>query len=348
MKKPRESTLKRLRRRSGMFALDGMRLWGRLVAGRLSRQEGWIRARNRMDRLIPAPDGPGVACDWRWTRDLAVCREFRWAGAALLREALRAHPIELRDAVTCGERVPDASFVIGHRGRHRLPHLLATIRSIAGQADAMCEIVVVEQSDEPFVAKHLPKGVRLLEMRVPPGAPYNRSAAFNAGVRAARADVVILHDGDLLVPRDYVRRTMNRVDEGFEVIDMKRFVFYLDEESSARAEAPGAAGARVDAVVQNLLGGGSLAVRRDAYFEIGGLDEAFVGWGGEDEEFWSRAVTRRVWPFAELPFVHLWHAPQPMKRSPDNPTAHLLRERLSTPVDVRIAALVSTGGGFRR
>lgn len=332
---------KRLRRTGAILVLDGIRLAGRLIAGRWSGQETWIRMRNRMDRLISAPDGPGVTCDWKWSRDLAVCREFPAAGTWLMREALRFHPVDLKDPVELRTAAPEVSFVIGHRGRDRLPQLLATIRSLAGQVDVRSEIIVVEQSNEPILANLLPERIRLLETRTPPGAAYNRSAAFNAGVLAAKAPVVILHDGDILAPRDYALRALHRIREGFDFVDMKRFVFYLNEVASARAARAGIVDGGVEAAVQNLLGGGSVAARKDAYLAIGGFDEEFVGWGGEDEEFWDRASTRRVWAFAELPFVHLWHAPQPMKRSPENPTANLLRKRLATPAVARIAELVS-------
>jgi hypothetical protein len=43
------------------------------------------------------------------------------------------------------------------------------------------------------------------------------------------------------------------------------------------------------------------------------MDEDFMGWGGEDVEFWGRVCTRRVWNYGFLPILHLWHAPQPGK-----------------------------------
>jgi GT2 family glycosyltransferase len=62
--------------------------------------------------------------------------------------------------------------------------------------------------------------------------------------------------------------------------------------------------------------GGTIAVRRQTFDEIGGFDEEFVGWGGEDNEFFDRCLSRRFWRHAHLPFVHLWHAEQPRKDDP--------------------------------
>ena len=66
-----------------------------------------------------------------------------------------------------------------------------------------------------------------------------------------------------------------------------------------------------EVIVQNLEGGGSVATTREAFESIGGMDESFIGWGGEDNEFWQRAQTCRVWPYGYLPIVHLWRPSQP-------------------------------------
>ena len=91
--------------------------------------------------------------------------------------------------------------------------------------------------------------------------------------------------------------------------------------------------------MQNAEAGGSLAMARSAFFAIGGYDESFIGWGGEDNEFWERAQTRRVWPFGYLPMVHLWHAAQPRKTDPDNPTLRHYEALSRIAVDKRIAEL---------
>ena len=92
--------------------------------------------------------------------------------------------------------------------------------------------------------------------------------------------------------------------------------------------------------MQNAEAGGSLAVARSAFFEIGGYDESFVGWGGEDNEFWERAQTRRVWSsYGYLPIVHLWHAAQPRKTDPGNPTLRHYEKLSGMTVEDRIAEL---------
>jgi len=58
-----------------------------------------------------------------------------------------------------------------------------------------------------------------------------------------------------------------------------------------------------------------LAVRRETYWEIGGHDESYFGWGEEDAEFLERLRTRTVCEAGWAPMVHLWHAQAPQKAS---------------------------------
>jgi len=151
----------------------------------------------------------------------------------------------------------------------------------------------------------------------------------------------VLHDNDLLVPDAYASELMKRFNAGFEVINLKRFIFYLSREHSQRVLDSGQLDFNQppDSVMQNAQGGGSLAVSRNAYRSIGGFDESFVGWGGEDNEFWERAQTRSVWPYGYLPMIHLWHEIQPEKFNPERKTANLFELRSSVPTEIRIAEL---------
>jgi predicted glycosyltransferase involved in capsule biosynthesis len=236
------------------------------------------------------------------------------------------------------------SFIIGHRGRARVPHLLATLRSIAAQRNVTFECVVVEQSNEPEVENLMPPWVRYVHTPLRwADMPYSRSWAFNVGADLAHGNLLILHDNDMLVPQDYASQMLARRKEGHEVINVKRFVFYLAKEHSEKIMISEAVllDNVPESVVQNLEAGGSFGISRDAYLAIGGFDESFVGWGGEDNEFWERAQTRKVWPHGYLPVLHLWHENHPHKvLGEDAPAKRKYWELSSIPAGERIRNLL--------
>ncbi len=312
----------RLRRRLGALAYDVPRALGGLRPSARERARApWLFVRNRRERLLPAPDGRGVACDWRFTSDLHVAHVFPALGRALMRRALRDWPIRFADAPVTAPEAVDVTFVIGHRGLERLPSLLAVLRSVAAQEDARIECLLVEQAARPDALPSLPAWVR--HVHTPPPADerrYSRAWAFNVGARLARGGLLVFHDGDILVPAGYARALLDVQAGGAQVIDLKRFLFELSREQSLTAQAgrlDGLSGPLVR-VLQNARGG-TLAVERQAFCEIGGFDESFVGWGGEDNEFWERAALLRLHPFGFLPFVHLWHEAQPEKLQAGGP-----------------------------
>ncbi|HUP01931.1 MAG TPA: glycosyltransferase family 2 protein [Gemmatimonadota bacterium] len=338
-----------LRRTLGAAVHDWPRYAWHLRGRRTGRgARHWTRIGNRRDTIRVGPDGLGAECEGRWTSRLHGCDVFPSLGRRLMERALAEWPVGSAPEPSryAGGSEPDVSFVIGHRGAERLPHLLLVLRSVAAQVDATVECVLVEQSAEPEVADRLPAWVRTLHTPVPRGTPYSRSWAFNVGARAARGRVLAFHDNDMLLPRRYAAELLARRAEGYEVVNLKRFVFYLGEAETRDVLQ----GARIegapDHVVQNLEGGGSVAVDRGAFFAIGGFDEAFVGWGGEDNEFWERSQVRTVWGWGYVPLVHLHHRDQPEKGRRDRRTAELLDLRSRVPPADRVREL--TGRAFGR
>jgi hypothetical protein len=313
----------------------------------------WIAMRNRNERLIRDPLRPGAACEGEFTRALHVCSVFPAAGRWLMRRALRDWPLILREApdrvadgvcanggIAPGIR-PQVSFLIGHRGAGRVPLLRTVLRAIASQTAVSFECLVVEQDPEPRLAGILPPWVRLL--RAPPpdaGAPFLRSWALNVAARSARGDALVFLDGDLLLPSGFAESVLLRLD-GADVVQPKRFTFYLDEQATCRIcdRAGALAGARCVEVVENLEAGALVVLARDAFFSIGGWDEEFRGWGGEDNEFWDRCRTLRVDPYGYLPLVHLWHSAQPGKGTSGNPGLTRLIQRRTLDPEARIAQL---------
>lgn len=343
-------TTSSLKQKAGALVFDLPRLAWSLRPEFLTHKPArpWVFMRNRNELLISDDQSLGVRCNWKWTSDLHIAKVFPALGLRLMKRALRNWPIELHNAPGSCHDEAEVSFIIGHRGKARLPHLLSTLQSIASQRDISFECLVVEQSHHPEIREALPEWVRYIYTPVPEQSmPYCRSWAFNVGARAAKGELLVLHDNDMLVPQGYASQLLARFKEGYEVMNLKRVIFYLTEAHSggiysANAllldEAP-------EVIVQNLEAGGSVAASKRAYFEIGGFDESFIGWGGEDNEFWERAQTRKVWPYGYLPIVHLWHSPQQGKIDQKRATAALFEERSKIRVEARIKELSSRAFG---
>jgi hypothetical protein len=280
----------------------------------------YLRLCNRGEQLESAPEGEGVRCNWQWTTDLRAPGRLPPLASWLMRRALADHPVRGAAAPQAG--TPRVSFIIGHRGEERVSHLQATLASIAAQEHVAVECIVVHQECGRALTA-LPAWVTVVHTPPSePSLPFCRSWAFNVGAAHARGDVLVLHDNDMLVPVDYAAQISAHVDRGWEVADLKRFIFYLGERHTRDYFASKVAllGRAPYAVVQNAQAGASVAITRDGFERIGGMDESFVGWGGEDNEFWDRAVTLRTWHWANLPMVHLWHPSQPGKHEIANPT----------------------------
>lgn len=321
----------------------------RYLPALLGGDAGYLALRNRTERLEPAPDGSGYRCDWQWTADLHAPKILPFLGRWLMQRALADHPIRRQPQPEHISDQPEVSFIIGHRGMARLPHLLATLESIAGQRGTTLECIVVEQERESQLAGRLSNWVRHIHTPPPTtGMPYSRSWAFNVGAKHARGSLLILHDNDILVPADYASLHLSKVSQGYEVVNLKRFIFFLDEASTNTLFEKGGdlSGITPASIMQNAEGGGSIAIIREAFERIGGMDESFIGWGGEDNEFWERAQTCKVWPYGCLPLVHLWHPSQPGKYQGVNPTLKHYRDLSAIPPADRIARLNSIGHGI--
>lgn len=328
----------RLRERLGVWLKDRWR-WERCLRAPSPRH---LSLANRREHLELAPDGSGYACRWAFTSRLHAPLVQPELGRRLLRRCLAEGPIDRRSEPAQASLAPQLSVLIGHRGLERLPLLLATLESLAAQEDVRLECLVIEQDHEPRIAASLPRWVRHLHAPLAdPAAPYNRSHTFNCGAREARGSVLLLHDNDMLVPRGYGRRILQRIEQGYAVVNPKRYIFYLTQQHSRQVLEAKAdfADQPAEFIIQNLEAGGSLAITATAYATLGGMDEAFSGWGGEDNEFFDRCLTLPTWIWGYEPIVHLWHSSQPLKQTRDNPNLKRARQVMAIPAADRILAL---------
>jgi hypothetical protein len=133
-----------------------------------------------------------------------------------------------------------------------------------------------------------------------PSLPFNRSQARNNAVLTAEAEVVVVADADTLCEPRVVAEAVAGV--GGEV------VYPHDQYCPVAADlteaswgdllaAPRAFYLRDDGWEGDWQGewtiwpGGIIVARSETYWRLGGFDERFTGWGGEDNAFILAATT---------------------------------------------------------
>jgi hypothetical protein len=343
----------KLRCRIGCWAHERLRTEFVLLTPQLAARFGlgWVDLCNRHERVEVDSLTGGRRCLWEDSSRLTVARNFPRVGGRLLARCLDEWPIEFVDQAQHSPRAtptvadsPAVSIVLGVRGTGRLPQFRCCLASLLAQSEAACEIVVVEQSVRSEFETVIPPSVRYLHQQATDrDMPYNRGWALNAGVRAARGEIVVLHDADMIVPQRFAAAIHERMSRGLDALRLPRFIFYLDEPTSRLIAEERRMPARlaVDQIVAN--NPTPIALTRDAYLRIGGHDEAFYGWGAEDNEFLDRARTLRIGEGAFLPIVHLWHPVAP-NRVGDRNAGQLWQLRSRSP-DARIAQLVNRDPG---
>jgi hypothetical protein len=319
----------------GAAVLDLPRLLPRLATA-----GGWVRVRNRHERLSMGGEPEGVRCEFQGTSGIHACRVFPPLGEWMMARALAQWPIRFASPGAAHDE-PEVTFILPIRGTNRVPQLLATVDSILGQEGARVECLVVEQSNAAEVRDALPGFVRYLHLPHPEGDPaWRKCWAYNCGARRAQAPLLVCHDADILVPAGYSRALLDLARHGFEAMHLQRFLFYLgQQDSKAITDRRMLGGAGPDDVRQNWKGG-TVAILASAYWRIGGFDERFVDWTGEDIEFHSRCATLKAFSFGSVPFVHLWHPVQPTKHGPEREcNLAFFSEVMKVPVQDRIARL---------
>lgn len=282
---------------------------------RLAQRLGWswLDQCNRHERLSVDPVSGGRVCHWDDSSRLTLARIFPRCAERLLRHLLERFPVGFKSGQGMPRAgVPDVSILIPIGGRQRLPQFRLALAAARAQEGVACEVIVVEQSPISELSETFPDGVRYLHQVSEPGAEFNKSRALNAGALAARGEVLIILDADYLLPRRFASQCVH-VLQSVEALRPARWIFYLDETSSQQLSTTHDCSSinGVEAIVSN--NPTPLAVRRSTYWEIGGHDEDYVGWGGEDTEFLDRLRTRCVAEGGWMPVLHAWHESAPKK-----------------------------------
>lgn len=160
-----------------------------------------------------------------------------------------------------------------------------------------------------------------------PSVPFSKSAAINDAASRARGDIFVILDADGLIDTRSILHCAEKIreaqDKGRRLWYVPYRQFYrLTEKASRRVLQSPPCDAYEFPVPPppcdilntsgsqhgHWYGAGIQIMSRCAFYEVGGWDERFRGWGGEDHAA-MRAMDTLYWRHKTLPgqFLHIWH-----------------------------------------
>ncbi len=216
--------------------------------------------------------------------------------------------------VTASEKsdVPTMSCVIPFKNSGRDESILTVVNNIRGQKFPAIEIIMVEHDTAPNLNVSGAMPIEYKMVVADQGRPFNKSIAFNVGVKGAHSDHIVLHDADTLAPGDYFKTVWELLLSN-EACHLGAKVYYADGASTANINNKAIVDTSI--VCDRVVGyfeGGSLACHKSTYWKIGGFNEDFWGYGCEDCEFYERLAANSVWAERRtVSFVHLSHGRTP-------------------------------------
>lgn len=144
--------------------------------------------------------------------------------------------------------------------------------------------------------------------------PFSASYAFNRAAEQASGDRFALFGADH-VPDPY--RLMDISDHPWEMLFAETHV--LDEYDTLRVLAGEIRPEEARVAERYAFSCGTVTCTRSAWDQLGGMDEEFRGWGGEDVAF--TALLERAFgpaPTPTTPVRTLWHPPAPRDHAETN------------------------------
>ncbi|ASW57181.1 glycosyltransferase family 2 protein [Plantactinospora sp. KBS50] len=207
-----------------------------------------------------------------------------------------------------------------NRARVRLRNLQACLLTLADQSypRERYRIVVVESDDLPRYRGLIEPLVDEYVFAPKPGI-FNKSWAVNVGVvnAAGPTEVVCVLDGDVLADREFVARNAARFAKPGTAGHLTyRNMFCLSDTSTSRAIRERLMN-RAATVDPEILRGFMLRrppgccvwARISVFHRIGGMDERYEGWGGEDNDFAYRMDINGAFDTYHDWLLHMAHPP---------------------------------------
>lgn len=212
---------------------------------------------------------------------------------------------------TNASKVEEVSCIIPFSGRdNRLQAIKSVVDNIRAQRFPRIEIILSEQDDKTRIKQKNVAPCRYFLAKAPRrGQAFTKSIAVNFGVHKATCNDIILHDADMLVRAGYITKVFN-VLRTHDSCHLGKTVFYLDPPSTNKVNVNGEIGDELSALkTVGYFEGGSLACKKKTFWNVGGFNEDFIGYGVEDCEFYERlSQLSNFYGDRQEALIHLHHS----------------------------------------
>jgi predicted glycosyltransferase involved in capsule biosynthesis len=169
-----------------------------------------------------------------------------------------------------------------------------------------CHIVVCEQDSttELFgINQHLKFNTN--------NDSFRKSFLFNQGYNASSTRYIIFADADCVVDSiilENIEQHQKLMDTGI-VLPYNRKVYYLTEEETINFVSNKTYDINQEFQQFRLASGGVVMTNCKNFYDIGGFDERFKGWGVEDDAFFNKAIVCGLsYNRLDANMVHLYHS----------------------------------------
>ena len=199
------------------------------------------------------------------------------------------------------------SIIIGYKNRD-LNRVKKAFDYIDRQSNQNFEVIFIDYGSDDVIAN----GAKKLLSSKPfvsyvynntQGWFWNRAHALNTGVKLAKGEIVLMCDIDLIIEADFIEKISKlEFKNTFYIFDC----FYLPEnfDFEKRNVLNDGIHYRQDYV-------GLCAAKKEDMLAINGLDEFFMVWGAEDEDYYKRLENHGLKMIrlnaTEYKVFHNWH-----------------------------------------
>lgn len=198
------------------------------------------------------------------------------------------------------------TYIIGYRHKlDRLSNLRKTLDWVNSFSNV--EVILVEQDTHSKISE---LNLNCKHIFVKSNIPYNRSWAFNVGLRHSQSNVIIFGDSDIIMhPDDFIRgiralENHDMVSPYHSVIDLTPDESNMQFDKIISINRPGRG--ETDNQKINISGGISM-FRKESIIKIAGWNEGFIGWGGEDDFQTIKVKNLLNWTELKAKCYHFWH-----------------------------------------